>query len=143
MIPNTRRDKCFCRVSTIVLKDRVDGFAGADRFRSNPYVLLPIRLSITATRFFLLINFVGDELLFHSLNVGVPVVFSFVEGVYLSNWHSGRVRTFSFNYVESESSSPICCVSWNKSDFLYKHNTGLNQTWWFDTTRCAHACVRM
>ena len=42
-------DRCFCSVSTIVLKDRVDGLAGAAKLRSNPYVLFPIKLSITAT----------------------------------------------------------------------------------------------
>ena len=38
-------DKCFCSVSTIVLKDRLDGLAGAAKLRSNPYVLLPIKVA--------------------------------------------------------------------------------------------------
>ena len=42
-------DRCFCSVSTIVLKDRLDGLAGAAKLLSNPYVLFPIKLSITAT----------------------------------------------------------------------------------------------
>ena len=57
---------------TIVLKDRSDGFAGADRFRRSPYVLFPIRLSINATFFFF--NFVSDEVLLYLFEVGISVV---------------------------------------------------------------------
>ena len=65
--------------STIVLEDRSDCFAGADRFRRSPYILVLIRLSITATFFF--IDFVGDEVLVYLFDVGIPVVINFAEGV--------------------------------------------------------------
>ena len=80
--------------STIVLEDRSDRFAGADRFRRSPYILVLIRLSITATFFF--IDFVRDEVLVYLFDVGIPVVINFVEGVYFSHRHSGAVSSFLF-----------------------------------------------
>ena len=52
----TEGDNVYMVTSTIVLKDRLDGFAGAAKLCSNPYVLYPIKLSITATCFSSLIS---------------------------------------------------------------------------------------
>ena len=74
------RDVSVVFQSTIVLKEslRSDGFAGADRFRRSPYVLL----GLASLPLFLLFNFIGDKVLLYLFNVRTPVVIDFIKGFY-------------------------------------------------------------
>ena len=76
-------ERCFW--TTISAKESSDSLFGAHKFRSNPCVLFPRMLKITATCF----DIVGAEELFYAFGISIPVIVHFVKGFYFPNRQHG------------------------------------------------------